>query len=252
MTHLTKYYFGVKLKFDKSKIDNLIEETIKSNRKGYVCSIDGNIIANANSNPNYLRIINNALVNICDGSSIAFLTSIIHRKRYRTYIGSDLFLDYIRKKKYKQYFLGNTSEVLRGVKANLKIIDPKISDMNFKSLPFLDVNDFNYTEIARDINKNRPDIIWVSLGAPKQEEFMYRLLPFINKGVMFGFGAIFNFNSGIPKHKRAPNAFLILKIEWLFRLIKFPRKQFSKIMKIIKIYPRMICDEVRKQKNNDI
>ncbi len=246
MIHLAKTYFNVKIEFDKRKVDNLIKETIKSNGKGYVCSIEGNIITNTNSNPNYLGIINNALVNICDGSSIAFLASIIHRKRYRTYIGADLFLDYIRKKKYKQYFLGNTTEVLEGLKANLKIIDLKISDMEFKPLPFLDINDFNYTEIVEDINKNQPDIIWVSLGAPKQEEFMYRLLPFINKGVMFGFGAIFNFNSGIPRYKRAPSFFLKLRIEWLFRLIQSPQKQFSRIMKIIKIYPRMICDEVRK------
>ncbi len=54
------------------------------------------------------------------------------------------------------------------------------------------------------INDDEPDIIWVSLGAPKQEKFMNLLLPYLNKGVMFGFGAIFNVYAEMPNLKRAP------------------------------------------------
>jgi N-acetylglucosaminyldiphosphoundecaprenol N-acetyl-beta-D-mannosaminyltransferase len=118
--------------------------------------------------------------------------------------------------------------------------------MSFETLPFEKVENFNYQAIANMINQDNPDIIWVSLGAPKQEEFMYRILPYLNRGVMFGFGAIFDYYSGANKIKRAPKIFLNLKIEWVYRLIKEPRKQGKRISNIIKVFPKIIMKEKRK------
>ena len=239
-------YFNVKLEFDKQKVDSIIEETIKKGEKGYVCSVEGNILANTFSNPKYLAIINDSLVNICDGGSIAFFASIFHKKKFSTYIGADMFLEYIEHKTYRYFFLGNTIEVLEGLKNNLNILNPKLQHMSFETLPFEKVENFNYQAIAQMVNLDNPDIIWVSLGAPKQEEFMNRLLPYLNRGVMFGFGAIFDFNAGVTKIKRAPKIFLLLKLEWIYRLIKEPRKQGKRVSNIFKVYPQIILKELRK------
>ena len=64
-------YFNVKLEFDHHKVDQIIHNTIISNGKGYVCSVEGNVLAVANSNPGFAKIVNDALVNLCDGNSIA-------------------------------------------------------------------------------------------------------------------------------------------------------------------------------------
>ena len=131
----------------------------------------------------------------------------------------------INEKKYKQVFLGNTLDVLEGLKDNLSKIDPNINDMLFLPLPFKDdVKDFNYDEIAMQINEYRPDIVWVSLGAPKQERFISNLTPKLDKGLMFAFGAIFNFYSGINSMRRAPFLLRKFRLEWLFRMIQEPRK----------------------------
>ncbi|HQH18900.1 MAG TPA: WecB/TagA/CpsF family glycosyltransferase [Bacteroidales bacterium] len=243
-----KRYFNINLEFDKQKVDQIIENTITSGKKGYVCSVEGNILAQANKNKEYLEIINNSLVNICDGSSIAFLASLIYHKKFSTYIGADLFIKYIKEKKYKYYFLGNTEEVLNGLKLNLQQYNALIKEMYFKTLPFKDVDDFDYKSIAMDINTNNPDIIWVSLGAPKQEKFMAKLLPHINKGVMFGFGAIFNFYSGIKALKRAPKWMLFLKLEWLYRIIKEPKRIGSRAWQYIKLIPMLFFNENKKRK----
>ena len=118
--------------------------------------------------------------------------------------------------------------------------------MSFETLPFEKVENFNYQAIANMINQDNPDIIWVSLGAPKQEEFMYKILPYLNRGVMFGFGAIFDFYSEATNKQRAPKIFLILKIEWIYRLIREPRKQGKRITNIIKVLPRILMEEIRK------
>ena len=242
-------FFNVKLEFDNDKADHIIQSAIETNGKGYVCSVESNNLTIANTNPAFNNVINGALLNICDGSNIAWLLGKIHRKNYKSYIGADLFINYVKKKQFKQYFLGNTREVLDGLKENLSKIDPKIGQMKFEELPFRKVDEFDYEGIARAINEDNPDIIWVSLGAPKQEEFMSRLLPHLNRGVMFGFGAIFNFNASVGPVQRAPEWMLKLRLEWLYRAFNEPQKNIPRYWRFIKILPKLMCSELKKKKS---
>lgn len=242
-------YFNVKLEFDQSIVDKTIQDAIQQKKKGYVCFIESNNLSIANTNPDFRTVVNNALVNTCDGSNIAKLAGLIHHKPFSSYIGSDLFMKYVSFCKYKQYFLGNTAEVLAGLKENLSNIDAEIHQMPFVELPFRKVDEFDYVEIASHINSNKPDIIWVSLGAPKQEEFMYRLLPYIEQGVMFGIGAAFNFNAGGVGHvKRAPKWMRNLKMEWLYRAFEEPKKNVPRYLNFLKILPRLAWNECKRIK----
>jgi N-acetylglucosaminyldiphosphoundecaprenol N-acetyl-beta-D-mannosaminyltransferase len=243
-----KKYFNIKLELDSNKVDKIIENAILKGIKGYVCSVERNVMSNANKSIQFQNIVNNALVNICDGNFVARCIGIAHKKNVSSYIGADLFIKYIEKGIYSQYFLGNTQEVLDGLKNKLSKIDKKIENMPFVTLPFKNVEDFNYIKIANDINKFKPDIIWISLGAPKQEYFMSKLSPYLNRGVLFGFGAIFNFYSGDKKSKRAPQFFLNLHLEWLYRMIQEPKKNFQRNWEFLIMVPRLISDERKKIK----
>jgi len=241
--------FNVLIEFNKNVVEQTINRSINTNKKGYDCIIDGNVLANANTNKAYNHIINSALINICDGSFIALLTNLIYKKKYHTFVGADLFIKLLEKNNYKFYFLGNTTKVLDGLRKRLSIIDSSIRNMVFEPLPFARVEEFDYESIANKINKDNPDIIWVSLGAPKQEEFMYRLQPFLKRGVMFGVGAVFNFYSDESDEKRAPKIIRKLKLEWVFRTIKNPQKQLPKAISFIKIIPKLYLNEKRKVKD---
>ncbi|MDB4779797.1 WecB/TagA/CpsF family glycosyltransferase [Akkermansiaceae bacterium] len=246
-----KKYFNVYLEFDPDEVDRTIHQAIIDERTGYVCSVERNVMATANNSNEFQKVVNNALINICDGNFVARCISIAHCKNYKTYIGADLFLKYVKSGIYKQYFLGNTSEVLDGLRNNLSRWDDKISEMSFETLPFRRVEDFNYAEIAKKINISKPDIIWVSLGAPKQEYFMSKLLPFLDKGVLFGFGAIFNFYAGDQGIQRAPNVYLKLKLEWLYRMMQEPKKNFQRNWSFLQMAPKLIMEEKKKIRKND-
>ncbi|WP_301921455.1 WecB/TagA/CpsF family glycosyltransferase, partial [Ferruginibacter sp.] len=115
------------------------------------------------------------------------------------------------------------------------------------SLPFLPVENFDYQLIAAQINSIAPDIIWVSLGAPKQEIFMNKILPFLNRGIMFGIGAAFNFYIGalnIPRFKIGS-----LKFIWVNRLFNEPRKLIKRLLPYIAMMPRLYFAERKKAKN---
>lgn len=235
-------FFNINIEFDKDYVDRTIDDAIQNNVVGYVCSVESNNLTYANTHDDFLKVINNALVNICDGSVLASIISKTYRGRYKPYIGADLFIKYIERKKYKQYFLGNTRDVLDGLRDNLTKIDPNITSMPFVELPFKDVNSFDYQSIASDINSHKPDVVWVSLGAPKQEIFMSKLQPHLQRGVMFGFGAIFNFFSGVGSVKRAPAFMRRMKLEWLYRAFEEPKKNVPRYWRFIKILPRLIYE----------
>jgi N-acetylglucosaminyldiphosphoundecaprenol N-acetyl-beta-D-mannosaminyltransferase len=239
-------YFNVFLEFDVERVDDMIQTTIAEKGKGYVCSVESNNLTYANTHADFMKVLNEALVNICDGSNIAWLLGKIYHKPYKPYIGADLFLKYVRMCRYRQYFLGNTRLVLDGLKDRLSQIDPAISAMPFEELPFLPVNEFDYPAIASAINREQPDIIWISLGAPKQEQFMNLLLPHLEQGVMFGFGAIFNFNAGVGTVKRAPRLMRKLRLEWLYRAFEEPKKNVPRYWKFVKILPSLVYSELKK------
>jgi N-acetylglucosaminyldiphosphoundecaprenol N-acetyl-beta-D-mannosaminyltransferase len=243
-------YFGVYLEFDKAKVDSIIQKTIEEGGKGYVCSVEANNISTGNRNPSFMNVLNNALVNICDGSMVAMLLSTVHGRKLKPYVGASLFTEYVHMCRYKQFFLGNTREVLDGLRKNLSLVDPAIAGMRFEELPFRKVEDFDYKGIAEMINQDNPDIIWVSLGAPKQEEFMYRLLPYLNRGIMFGFGAIFNFNANTGPVKRAPKWMLKMKSEWLYRAFEQPKKNIPRYWNFVKQVPKLVLIERKQLKNH--
>lgn len=241
-----KKYFNVRIEFDRDALDRKIFKAIETGEPGYSCSVEANNLTVANRNPEFLEVLNGALVNNCDGSVLAKILAWIHKEPIDSYIGADIFIKYIKMKRFRQFFLGNTREVLDGLRKNLSEIDPAIAGMRFETLPFRSVDDFDYEGIAAMINADNPDIIWVSLGAPKQEMFMARLKPYLKRGVMFGYGAIFNFNAGVGEVRRAPKLMLRMRLEWLYRAFEQPKKNIPRYWGFIRILPRLIREERRK------
>jgi len=118
--------------------------------------------------------------------------------------------------------------------------------MTFCELPFLDVDDFDYPAIARMIEADGASVIWIALGAPKQDYFMMRLRPHLRHGVMIGVGAAFNFFSGVER--RAPHWIVKMHLEFAYRIFQNPKKQFSRCMGIVTSLPRMLMGEWRRKK----
>lgn len=244
-----KTYFNIQLEFDKEIVHKQIFETINDCRPRYVCVVDGNVLATATKDESYRKILNKSLVNICDGSSIALIASRIHKKKFSTYTGPQIF-NYLIQENRKQYFLGNTKEVHEKLYALFEAQGLSMANFHFQQLPFCSVEDFDYLEIAKNINNFCPDFIWVSLGAPKQERFIARLIPNINRGIAFAIGAAFNFYINDEDHSRAPLIIRRLHLEWLFRVYKEPKRIGTRAWSYLKILPRITRDEIKAKRFN--
>ena len=240
-------YFNIHFELDKEEVLRKIDRHVSTGKAGYVCVTDGVILNTANRTPAYLDVVNGAMFSICDSSFIPIYLRLIHGRKVEQYCGFDIMGDIVHMKKYRMAFLGTTQQTLDGLRDNLSRKDDRIGGMLFYELPFRDVEHFDYEAIAKTVNDDKADIIWVSLGAPKQEYFMNRLLPYLERGVMIAVGAAFNFYSG-QGERRAPQWMLDHHLEFAYRIYKNPRKQLNRCAWIIRTLPELLYTEWKAKK----
>lgn len=101
-------------------------------------------------------------------------------------------------------------------------------------------------DIVRQINESGADMLWVCLGAPKQEKWMAKNKDKLKVSVMLGLGGSLDVYAG--NVKRAPKIMIKCKAEWLYRLIKEPWR-FSRMIKIPRIV-KLAREELKRRENN--
>lgn len=238
--------FHINYEPDKSKVLFRIDERINSRIPDYICVADGNILTIAHKDNGYRKVVQGSMLSIVDSSWVPLFVKCIYGYRWEQYCGSQIFDDIIRMGKYRMYFLGSQHNVLDALRNNLTRIVPEISNMKFVELPFCNVEDFDYEDIAAKINKDSPDVIWLSLGAPKQEQFAARLVKHLDHGVVIPIGAVFNFRSGLGI-KRAPKWMVKCHFEFAYRIFSEPKKQIQRCWMIATTLPAIIYEECRKK-----
>lgn len=242
-------YFNLNYEFDKQAVANHIDDQLDRNAPNYICVADGVILNTANRNPEYLKVVNGGMFSICDSSYVPLYIRWIYGKRYEQYCGSQIFMDIIRSHKYRMIFMGTSQAILDGLKANLQKENTDVVNMQFVELPFRQVEEFDYPGIARIIETDGADIIWIALGAPKQEIFMSRLKPYLHHGVMIAVGAAFKFFSG-TEVSRAPQWMIRCHLEFVHRIFKEPRKQLSRCIGILGSLPRLLWQEWQRKRHS--
>lgn len=235
-------YFNIRYEFDKAVAQERIAQKVKEQGAGYICVADANILQQVHNDLSYRKVVDGAMFSICDSSWVPVFLKWIYGIRREHYCGSMIFKDVIEMKRYRQFFMGTSTEVLTALKGNLAKIDPAVEEMTFYELPFRDVNDFDYPAIAEMVNRDNPDIIWVALGAPKQEIFMSKLNPYLKRGVQIAVGAAFKFYSGLEE-KRAPEWMRRMHLEFVYRIFAEPKKQWARCKQIICTLPRIFREE---------
>ena len=240
-------YFNIRYEFDKTEVHNAIAHQIASGRADYICVADGVILNTVNRNEAYKKVVNDGMFSICDSSYVPLYLRLIYGKRYKQYCGSDIFQDIISEKKYRMAFLGTNQCTLDALKQNLIKMNPAVKQMAFYELPFCKVEEFDYASIGAMLNNDGADIVWIALGAPKQEIFMSLLKPHLNRGVLIAVGAAFNFFSGINA-RRAPKWMLRHHLEFVYRIFCEPRKQIRRCAMILATLPSLLYHEWKKKR----
>lgn len=243
----TENYFNINYLFGKENVWEAIDSVVAANGKGYIVVADGVVANTVHRVPEYRETVAGSLFAICDSSWIPVWIKKIHGVEREQYCGSAIFKDIVSRRKYRMFFMGTDQKTLDGLRSELAKLNPDVEGMTFYELPFLNVEEFDYEGIARMVDNDGAQIIWVALGAPKQCYFMQRLQPHLKSGVMIGVGAAFKFFSGTAE-KRAPEWMIKSHLEFLYRILQDPKKQLRRCWGIVRKLPGMVREEKGKAK----
>jgi N-acetylglucosaminyldiphosphoundecaprenol N-acetyl-beta-D-mannosaminyltransferase len=176
------------------------------------------------------KIINSFDIKTSDGFPIAKSSSILYKNNQGRVDGYNVFLSTIREglsRNTSHYFFGGNEYILNKLEAQLKEMFPDINIKGSFSPPLGDYKELAKEEYIKNIIKEKPDIVWVSLGFPKQELFIDLLhRKYSIKSNLVGIGAVFEWVAGTKI--KAPEFIANLGLEWILRLIQEPKRLFRR------------------------
>ena len=176
-------------------------------------------------NSSYQTIINDGYLSIPDGKPLEVLGRLKGNKNISRLFGPSImekFIDWGRQDDVSHFFFGSSQETLVKLKQAIELNYPGTQVVGMISPPYKPVEEWDNENFIKTINEARPDFIWIGLGAPKQERWMCTHYQKINKGILFGIGAGFDYLAGNTKH--APAWMKNSSLEWLYRLIQEPKR----------------------------
>ncbi|MBP3489040.1 MAG: WecB/TagA/CpsF family glycosyltransferase [Roseburia sp.] len=216
----------------------LIEENIEELRGKYICVGNVHTTVMAHDDAKYHEVQKNAAFVLPDGRPLSVYSKKHGFPEAERVTGPDLMLAlFARRNGLRHYFYGSKEETLALLRQKMTAQYPHLEIAGMVSPPFRTLSEAEDAAEVEKINASGADIIWVGLGAPKQENWMYEHMDRVN-GVMIGVGAGFDYHAG--NIKRAPMWMQKLSLEWLYRLFQDPKRLFKRYLVTNTRYLRLI------------
>ena len=220
------------VKFSPVNIDDALQQVIEHIPKkngDYFCFSNIHLVMECYKNEELRIAVNNSTANFADGMGTARALKMLGNTfKYRVR-GTDLMLElcaYAAQRNLKIFLFGNTEDTLDVLDEKLRLLFPGITVAGMLSPPFRELAEEEEKIAVDTINQASPDILFVSLGAPKQEIWMAKHFGRV-KAVQLGVGAAFDFIA--QKVRQAPNWMQKAYMEWLYRLPQQPKKTISRM-----------------------
>ncbi len=196
----------------------------------YVVATGMHGVMEARRSPYFKNVIDSAGLFVPDGFSLVAAARLRGFKIRKRVSGPDLMWEackHAAEVGHSVFFYGDTDDTLQALSAKLKESIPGLKIAGAHSPPFRPLTEEEDAEEMAIINASGADILWVGLGLPKQEKWMYEHRDRLNVPVLVGVGAAFQFLSG--RMKRAPSWIGDNGFEWLWRLAFEPKRVWRRV-----------------------
>ena len=196
---------------------------------GYICFSNVHTVVTSHKDGRLRDITNHSFMSMPDGKPLSIVAGLSGIKDMSQVAGPDFMLEMLDKHRtLRHFFYGSTEETLELLTEKLKARFPGLNVAGMFSPPFRALQSHEVNHITATINQAKPDILWVGLGAPKQEYWMADNWEQLKPAILMGVGAAFDFHAG--KVSRAPEWIRKLSIEWLYRLCQEPRRLWKRYL----------------------
>lgn len=209
---------------------DLIEEWVSSGTKRYVNVCTSGTLLECHDHPRLAGIVNRAGMATPDGMPLVWLGRWRGFKVSRVY-GPDLMLKVSERglsRRLRHFYYGSTETVLASLCARLQRRFSGLEVAGSLAPPFRALTADEVRATAALINAARPDIVWVGLGTPKQDEWVGQFRALLEAPVLVAVGAAFDFHAGTVR--QAPRWMMRMGLEWFFRLLMEPRRLWRRYL----------------------
>ena len=202
---------------------------IENHEPNYVCCVPAHAVMEAYDHPELRKVYTESGLNTPDGMAIVWLLRRVGHKQVERVYGPDLLLaacEYGLTQGWRHYFYGGTPKAVEMLVSKLSKRFPDLQVAGVESPPFQTLDEMETDEAVERIQSTAPDIVWVGLGSPKQEQWMHDHVGKLGIPVLVGVGAAFDFLSGAKP--QAPRWIQRAGLEWLYRLVSEPRRLWKR------------------------
>jgi exopolysaccharide biosynthesis WecB/TagA/CpsF family protein len=131
----------------------------------------------------------------------------------------------------RHYFLGGSEVCLQELLKNVRALNPNLTIAGARNGYF---KPEETSEVLENMRSARPDLIWVGLGTPKQQEFIAAHKKAVGRGIWLAVGFAFDVNAGTKVD--APQWMQRLGITWLYRVLQEPRRLLPRYIKFNSLF----------------
>ena len=209
-----------------------IEDWIRRGHKAYVTLTGVHGIMESQYDEKIKKYHRKADLFLPDRMPTVWIGRLFGNKKMRRVYGPDLMLMMLgvaSKRGDSNFFYRGKIGVPELLRERLVKRFPNLEVLGTFSPPFRALNENEENDLASLFEKLSPDITWIGLSTPKQEEWMATHIAKINTKVMIGVGAAFDYHAGLLK--QTPLWMQKLCLEWLFRLFIEPKRLWKRYLK---------------------
>lgn len=209
-------FAGVRIDLvDYRRVREVVNSHLKDDGKGYICVNDVGNVMTATQDTRLFEAINSSFLSVADGMPLVWFAKLVGGRGIDRISGMDIMVKLFSETDgHRHFLLGDTDDRIRSVMTKAKAINGNLEIAGY-SPPFKEFDDQDNRMLIDRLNRERPDIIWVSFGGGKQEKWMHDNLARLDRGIMIGVGAAFKWFIGelmVP-----PRIFQRMGLQWLFR-----------------------------------
>jgi len=208
-----------------------VSNILNSSTTQRVAICNANTLVRSVKNSLIKETINNFTIRTPDGFPVAKALSIISKQKFPRVDGYNVFLQTIEdglSKNSSHYFFGSNEYTTKLMIDNLKNLYPEIQIRGYICPEIMD-SDLLVKKYKDEIKNINADIIWVSLGFPKQEIFIDKIIKATEINSNFvGIGGVFEWVAGTKK--KAPEWVANMGFEWFLRLIQDPKRLYKRYL----------------------
>jgi N-acetylglucosaminyldiphosphoundecaprenol N-acetyl-beta-D-mannosaminyltransferase len=222
----------------------LIGGWIARGERHYVCTLDVHALVHSHGAADVRHIYQSASIVTPDGMPLVWLLRRAGHPLAERVCGPDLMPALFAQSQYaghRHFLYGSTESTLQFLKNRLLARFPGAILAGQYSPPFRDLTFLEERDMIRRMNAAKPDIIWVGLGAPKQDRWMAAYRDRLNAPVLIGVGAAFDFMAGTIR--RAPRFVQQSGFEWVYRVLQEPGRLSERYLKSNSWFAWLLLEE---------